>query len=172
MKILKLTSPMMTGDTVRQVQQSLIASGANIDADGEYGKATEKAVKVFQYDHHLEVDGEVGPATLAALQQVAIAQYKPPFALGLQVASLAKSKIGQHEKPNNSGFVDSTFEKFMRAFGWFTGAAWCAFFARAIWLTVYAAYPKASASIRAVLGGSTIQSWRNAVREAAKPGNP
>lgn len=176
MTILKLKDPMMTGGTVRTVQQLLIAAGAKIDADGEYGKATEQAVKVFQYDNHLTVDGEVGPKTMGMLQHMA--RHGPsvpperPKTFGGVIAAFAKSKIGQHEKPNNSGFLDSAFEKFMRAFGWFKGAAWCAFFARAVWLTVYDGYPKTCAAIRAVLGGSTIQSWNNAVRESRKPGSP
>lgn len=36
-------------------------------ADGEFGPDTERAVKEFQRDHGLDQDGEVGPATWAAL---------------------------------------------------------------------------------------------------------
>ncbi len=37
--------------------------------DGKFGKATENAVKAFQRDQELTVDGIVGPATWAMLQK-------------------------------------------------------------------------------------------------------
>ena len=37
--------------------------------DGDYGKATEAAVKEFQRDHQLVVDGVCGPMTWDALQK-------------------------------------------------------------------------------------------------------
>ncbi|MEJ8670760.1 peptidoglycan-binding domain-containing protein [Streptomyces sp. Marseille-Q5077] len=36
--------------------------------DGEFGADTESAVRLFQSDKGLEVDGEVGPNTWAALR--------------------------------------------------------------------------------------------------------
>ena len=35
--------------------------------DGDFGRMTEKAVKAFQQDHGLKVDGICGPKTFAAL---------------------------------------------------------------------------------------------------------
>jgi peptidoglycan hydrolase-like protein with peptidoglycan-binding domain len=40
---------------------------ATLDVDGEFGPLTLAAVKKFQSAHHLEVDGEVGPVTWKAL---------------------------------------------------------------------------------------------------------
>lgn len=48
----------------------LIAEGYSVGkhgTDGSFGSDTLKAVKAYQRDHGLEVDGRVGPATKAAL---------------------------------------------------------------------------------------------------------
>lgn len=52
----------MQGQAVADVQRKLL-----ILADGDYGPATEAAVKNFQRDHGLYPDGVVGPKTLEAL---------------------------------------------------------------------------------------------------------
>lgn len=51
-----------TGTVVKQIQEALF-----LLADGIYGAITEDAVKVFQRENGLTVDGIVGPATLAKL---------------------------------------------------------------------------------------------------------
>ena len=60
----------MKGDTVRMLQERLIALGydcGNSGADGQYGKATVAAVKAFQTASSLAVDGVCGGETWAAL---------------------------------------------------------------------------------------------------------
>lgn len=51
-----------TGAVVKQIQEALF-----LLADGIYGAMTEDAVKIFQRENGLTVDGIVGPATLAKL---------------------------------------------------------------------------------------------------------
>lgn len=51
-----------TGAVVKQIQEALF-----LLADGIYGAMTEDAVKNFQRENGLTVDGVVGPATLAKL---------------------------------------------------------------------------------------------------------
>jgi len=56
------------GERVREVQRALNAKGYALDADGDYGRKTEAAVRKFQQEGRLKkVDGVVGPETLAAL---------------------------------------------------------------------------------------------------------
>lgn len=60
----------MKGDDVRRLQQRLMELGYALPrygADGDYGSETVTAVKAFQRDRNLTVDGVAGEATLAAL---------------------------------------------------------------------------------------------------------
>ena len=59
------------GQRVVQVQCMLTKRGYNVGSagvDGDFGRATESAVKQFQSAKGLEVDGQVGPNTWAALR--------------------------------------------------------------------------------------------------------
>ena len=54
-----------TGDAVKLIQQAL-----DLDADGEYGPATKKAIIAIQDSHdHLDSNGIVGPATWAEIMK-------------------------------------------------------------------------------------------------------
>ena len=55
------------GEMVRQIQKALAGAGYKVIADGVYGKITEEAVMQYQYDNQMNIDGVVGPATLARL---------------------------------------------------------------------------------------------------------
>lgn len=69
-RLLKKTSPLMTGEDVKDVQAALIARGyscGGTGADGEFGSNTESAVKSFQKAAGLTVDGKAGKNTVAAL---------------------------------------------------------------------------------------------------------
>ncbi|MBW4527739.1 MAG: peptidoglycan-binding protein [Phormidium tanganyikae FI6-MK23] len=57
----------MEGNDVQQLQLALQKAGFNLDADGIFGKATEAAVRQFQTQKGLEVDGIAGFATFSAL---------------------------------------------------------------------------------------------------------
>lgn len=69
-RTLKLTTPLMQGADVLRVQQALLKAGLSLGAggaDGWFGNATEAAVKQFQQQKGLTVDGIVGAQTLQAL---------------------------------------------------------------------------------------------------------
>ena len=54
-----------TGEAVKLIQQAL-----DLDADGEYGPATKKAIIAIQDSHdHLDSNGVVGPATWAEIMK-------------------------------------------------------------------------------------------------------
>jgi peptidoglycan hydrolase-like protein with peptidoglycan-binding domain len=60
----------MIGTEIQKIQKILIALGYDLGssgADGKFGPVTEAAVKAFQDDNNLTVDGIVGPETLTKL---------------------------------------------------------------------------------------------------------
>lgn len=60
------------GASVKELQSMLLQIGYDLGkwgADGDFGDATEMAVRKFQQDHGCEVDGKVGPETLKALDK-------------------------------------------------------------------------------------------------------
>lgn len=60
----------MEGADVKAMQSMLIELGYDLGrwgADGDFGDATELALKKFQSDAGIDVDGECGPQTIAAL---------------------------------------------------------------------------------------------------------
>ena len=61
------------GADVNTLQEKLVMLGYSLECDGDFGPATEKALKGFQKLYGLEVDGVAGPATwrkLDALTEV------------------------------------------------------------------------------------------------------
>lgn len=61
----------MRGDDVGRLQERLLELGYDAyRADGIFGWQTEVALRSFQRDYGLEVDGVCGPATLRALRQL------------------------------------------------------------------------------------------------------
>ena len=57
------------GEAVKKLQQILNSKGYKLSVDGNFGPATEAAVKAYQKANHLEVDGEVGEKTWASLMK-------------------------------------------------------------------------------------------------------
>jgi lysozyme len=55
--------PIVRGDDVRQVQQALVKAGFNVEVDGFFGNDTDKAVRQFQQQKGLTVDGIIGDQT-------------------------------------------------------------------------------------------------------------
>jgi len=54
-------------DSVERIQTALSAMGYDIAVDGDFGSDTQAAVEAFQEAQGLDVDGDVGPTTWAAL---------------------------------------------------------------------------------------------------------
>lgn len=51
------------GEPVKVLQEGLNAHGATLKVDGDFGAATDRAVRLFQKTHGLDPDGKVGPYT-------------------------------------------------------------------------------------------------------------
>ena len=69
------------GNAVRELQTMLNKLGYDLGPcgiDGDFGKATEAAVKSFQSDHRLEVDGVVGSATYGELERAVVSVSEKP----------------------------------------------------------------------------------------------
>lgn len=91
-----------TGEAVRKIQEALMV-------DGIYGYLTETAVRQFQFDNDLEVDGIVGPYTWRALLQGELPP--PPLEDGWQSAITATvfggSSETQHSAYDNHVITDN-----------------------------------------------------------------
>ncbi len=120
---LHVTSPMMTGHDVFDVQTKLDALHYSLgELDAAYGPATAGAVRAFQRDHRLLADGVVGPITRAALAAATAGPQPTPSPKGLLALAEAAKYIGLKESPANSNLT---------MFGeWFgvNGVAWCNIF--------------------------------------------
>jgi GH24 family phage-related lysozyme (muramidase) len=72
-RVLRLAEPgqpLVRGDDVRQVQKALIKAGFDVGPDGAdsfFGKGTDKAVREFQQQKGLTIDGIVGDKTRRVL---------------------------------------------------------------------------------------------------------
>jgi len=68
-----------SGDGVVRLQQTLTAAGFAVNADGQFGFATDAAVRAFQQKAGLTEDGIVGAATLAKLSAAPKLERKSRF---------------------------------------------------------------------------------------------
>lgn len=78
-----------------------------------------------------------------------------------KIIQIAHDFIGEKEKPNNSGFKNPEFETRMAQVGWSQGEAWCASFAKLVWLEAYKNEPKRIAEIQKLFSKSATQTYRN-----------
>lgn len=111
---LYLTSPIMTGTDVKEVQTKLNKLGFNCGAvDGSFGPKTDAAVRSFQKSKGLVVDGIVGPKTWTAL-------FGSSGGSLSKFLSVAKGEIGYKEQGEN-------ITKYGKWYG-MDGQPWCAMF--------------------------------------------
>ena len=94
------------GELVKKCQQMLQSLGYSLGicgVDGDFGQATEKAVKAFQKDHGLKQDGVVGEKTWSALEQATAAgepAKEKTYIVTIQVRNLDEAKDLCNKYPN------------------------------------------------------------------------
>lgn len=67
---LRLVTPPMKGERVLQLQQDLTKVGFSVTPDKIFGSETDNAVRKFQAQQNLQIDGVVGPITQEKLAQL------------------------------------------------------------------------------------------------------
>lgn len=93
------------GKAVKEIQEKLLKLGYDLGgygADGKFGPATEKAVKAFQRDQGIQVDGVVGPVTMRELKEAykqATAPKKPKGDMYRVIFN--EEQVGAFLKDNN-----------------------------------------------------------------------
>ncbi|NGO45918.1 peptidoglycan-binding domain-containing protein [Streptomyces ureilyticus] len=66
-KLIKTVQYGSSGQAVKAAQTQLNVYGYGLTADGEFGAKTKSAAEAFQQNHHLQVDGIIGPDTWRTL---------------------------------------------------------------------------------------------------------
>lgn len=84
-----------TGAMVRRIQEALRCAGYGVYPDGVFGVITEEAVFAYQRENGLEVDGIVGPATLAKLLAPKLSVKKSRRRIDAIVVHCTATKPGQ-----------------------------------------------------------------------------
>ena len=85
------------GEAVTKAQRILQKCGYDLGScgvDGDFGRATETAVKRFQVDHGLTADGVVGAATWAAMR-AADGQEKPEIRYRVTISGLTEAQAAE-----------------------------------------------------------------------------
>lgn len=94
-----------------------------------------------------------------------------------KIIAIATSYIGNIEKKGNQGFFNADFEKKLRGVGFYTGAPWCAFFTKLVYMEAYADNKALRLCVANNSNGSALETLRNhenngtfAISEVPKPG--
>ena len=97
------------GDAVRELQTMLLKLGYDLGPcgiDGDFGKATEAAVRSFQSDHRLTVDGVVGPVTYGELEKsvnaISVKPEEATYSVTIGGLDLTQAQAIMNNYPGNS----------------------------------------------------------------------
>lgn len=85
-----------------------------------------------------------------------------------KIKEIALKYVGQKEISGNRGFIEKVFDQKMRSVGFYTGAAWCGFFAKLVWHEAQQDTSLLSASSRQLIAKATkAGNWHSEPREGA-----
>ena len=97
------------GDAIRELQTMLLKLGYDLGpcgVDGDFGKATDAAVRSFQSDHRLTVDGIAGPATYGELEKsvnaVSVKPEEATYSVTIGGLDLTQAQAIMNNYPGNS----------------------------------------------------------------------
>ena len=111
------------GDEVRNVQRKLRELGFyKGTVDGDFGEATEKAVKAFQQQYGLTVDGKVGSATMAKLAS-ARQTAKPAATATPKPTATPSYSANTYLRNGNSGKQVKQMQERLISLGYLVGTA-------------------------------------------------
>lgn len=82
------------GADVVELQERLVALQYDLTTDGSYGPATEQAVRKFQQEHGLEIDGIVGNGTWDVLVRLSPSVSRASRPVGDRLIAVARQYIG------------------------------------------------------------------------------
>ena len=88
------------GPYVKLIQEWLCLRGINLVIDGDFGSATDSAVRKFQLVSTLSVDGRVGPITYSKLIEPLTTAMKPQAANGRSLNEMVAAYAQQQLKQN------------------------------------------------------------------------
>lgn len=91
--------------------------------------------------------------------------------IGMKIVEVARSYLGQQEKPGNKGFKDPVFEKKMREVGFKSGDAWCCYLTELVYKEALGIYiPESYNFLDKLFSASTQKTWNNFKAEGEKYG--
>ena len=112
-----------TGDLVKELQNILIELGYLAGAaDGEFGEATETALKDFQSANDLAADGVCGLETLARLEDSS-AKYNPKLGRDPEETSNNLTQPKEPLRLGNQGYEVRQLQEVLIGLGYLTGTA-------------------------------------------------
>lgn len=105
------------GDEVKKLQQALNSTGKyTLDVDGSYGPATQSAVRDYQTQNGLKVDGIAGNETLGKLYQTPTpTQPQQPAQQMQQPAPTQQTKPTFYEQPTQNAGYKQASESYQKA---------------------------------------------------------
>lgn len=94
-----------SGDDVRELQRRLNGAGYNVAVDGNFGNQTQQAVRDYQRDKNLTIDGIVGSQTWGSLTGTGAATGQ-----SMNLQDVTSRKPGAYQS-RNQGLIDQLYDQ-------------------------------------------------------------